>query len=177
LTLLPNFAQLSWAEMTKYSFLSILAAAIAVIASLLFAPLTLRIKVLGISRLFGSIKNIHGHDLQVIPDTLFCEDVHYHAPSGNLFAASEADEKPRFTWFPPSVSRLFFFFFPIPCTRKKLMEYEPYRMTNWRDPNSIGRGTIVVIDTKVSIEVVGIGSMTKWLTMEADPVRYAAYVA
>jgi hypothetical protein len=164
--------------MTKYSFLSILAAAIGVIASLLFAPLTLRIKALGISRLFGSIKNIHGHDLQVIPDTLFCEDVHYHAPSGNLFAASEADENSRFTWFPASASRPFFFlFFLFPCTRKTLMEYEPYRMTNWRDPNSIGRGTIVVIDTKVSIEVIGISSMTKWLTMEADSVRYAAYVA
>ncbi|GFF51493.1 hypothetical protein IFM58399_09082 [Aspergillus lentulus] len=85
-----------------------------------FTPLTLRIKVLGVSRLFGSFENLHGEDTKVIPDTLFTEDLHYHAPSHQLFGASESEDKTRNTWFPP--------------------------LTNWNEPESIGQGTIIVID-------------------------------
>lgn len=86
--------------MLRYPSIPISTLAIVIMASL-FKPLTLRVKVLGVSRLFGSIENIHGEDLQVIPDTLFTEDLHYHAQSGQLFGASEGDEKTRNTWFPP----------------------------------------------------------------------------
>jgi hypothetical protein len=88
-------------------FSSLLAASFLIVAmAALFSPLTLRIKVLGVSRLFGHIKNIHGQDLEVIPQTLFTEDLHYHAPSGQLFGASESYEKTRNTWFPPYASPL-----------------------------------------------------------------------
>ncbi|RMJ21954.1 hypothetical protein PHISP_07168, partial [Aspergillus sp. HF37] len=65
------------------------------------APLKLRARVLGLGRLFGSIRHIHEHDLHVIPDTLYTEDLHYHASSHLLFGASEGNYKTRNTWFPP----------------------------------------------------------------------------
>jgi hypothetical protein len=86
--------------------LSILGTVIIAMASFLlapFTPLTLRIKVLGVSRLFGSFGNLHGEDTKVIPDTLFTEDLHYHGPSHQLFGASESEDKTRNTWFPPCV--------------------------------------------------------------------------
>ncbi|KAK6074968.1 serum paraoxonase arylesterase family protein [Seiridium cupressi] len=111
--------------MPQYASRSVAATGIAtlvLIMASLFSPITLRVKVLGISRLFGGIKNTHGEDTHMIPDTLFSEDLHYHAPSGQLFGASESDEKTRNTWFPP--------------------------LTNWKDPNAIGQGTIIAIDSK-----------------------------
>lgn len=69
----------------------------------IFTPLTRRIEVLGIARLFRPIQNIHGEDLQILSDTVCTEDLHFHAPSGQLFGASEADDKTRKTWFPPFV--------------------------------------------------------------------------
>ncbi|KAK4148311.1 uncharacterized protein C8A04DRAFT_33757 [Dichotomopilus funicola] len=36
-----------------------------------------------------------------IPDTVHCEDLHYHASSGTVFAACEDDPDTRFKWFPP----------------------------------------------------------------------------
>ncbi|ROV93890.1 hypothetical protein VPNG_09503 [Cytospora leucostoma] len=86
----------------------------------IFTPLTRRIEVLGIGRLFQLIKNIHGEDLHIISDTVCTEDLHFHAPSGQLFGASEADKKTRQTWFPP--------------------------LTIWNDAKSIGQGSFVVID-------------------------------
>ncbi|KAF7714533.1 Uncharacterized protein PECH_008424 [Penicillium ucsense] len=71
-----------------------------------FEPLTLQIKVLGVSRIFGSFQNLHGEDTKVISNTLFTEDLHYHAPSHQLFGT----------------------------------------LTNWNEPESIGQGTIIVID-------------------------------
>lgn len=71
--------------------------------SFLYRPIALRYQVLGIGRGFKPIKNIHGADLNVIPDTLYCEDLHYHEPSNLLFAASEENDQTRWNWFPPSV--------------------------------------------------------------------------
>ncbi|KAF4582297.1 serum paraoxonase/arylesterase family protein [Ophiocordyceps camponoti-floridani] len=39
-------------------------------------------------------------DLVAIPDTTYCEDLHYHKPSGFVFAACEG-ETIRHSWFPP----------------------------------------------------------------------------
>ncbi|KAI1374463.1 hypothetical protein F4677DRAFT_455459 [Hypoxylon crocopeplum] len=87
-----------------------------------FSQIGTRLKVLGVTRLFRPTQNIHGEDLKVIPDTQYTEDLHYHAPSGLLFGASEGDQKTRTTWFPP--------------------------LAIWKDPESIGCGTIVVVDPK-----------------------------
>jgi hypothetical protein len=92
--------------MPQYASRSVAATTVAILVLImasLFSPITLRVKVLGVSRLFGGIKNIHGEDTHIIPGTLFSEDLHYHAPSGQLFGASESDEKTRNTWFPPCV--------------------------------------------------------------------------
>lgn len=40
-------------------------------------------------------------EVVVIPDTINCEDIHYHAPSGTLFTVCEDNIETRFRWFPP----------------------------------------------------------------------------
>jgi hypothetical protein len=90
--------------------------------ALLYKPVALRVEVLGLNRPLSSIQNIHGSDLHVIPDTAYCEDMHYHEPSGLVFAACEENEENRWKWFPP--------------------------MTIFDDPTALGHGSIVVIDPK-----------------------------
>ncbi|KAG5979660.1 hypothetical protein E4U55_004914 [Claviceps digitariae] len=41
------------------------------------------------------------HDFHTIPDTVHCEDLHYHEPSNLLFTACEGTEHTRQAWFPP----------------------------------------------------------------------------
>jgi hypothetical protein len=71
------------------------------LAAILYRPLALRFKVLGITRSFGAIQNSHGEDLHVIEGTHYCENLHYYKPSNQLFVASEENEEFRWTWFPP----------------------------------------------------------------------------
>lgn len=73
------------------------------VLALLSEPLVRRARVLGITRLWGSIENIHGIDARIIPNTQFTEDLHYHEPSGLIFGASEPNEERRWKWFPPYV--------------------------------------------------------------------------
>ncbi|KAK1756966.1 hypothetical protein QBC47DRAFT_173876 [Echria macrotheca] len=40
-------------------------------------------------------------EVVVIPDTVNCEDLHYHKQSGMLFTACEDNVEGRFRWFPP----------------------------------------------------------------------------
>ncbi|KAK3948730.1 hypothetical protein QBC32DRAFT_350866 [Pseudoneurospora amorphoporcata] len=40
-------------------------------------------------------------DIVYIPDTVHCEDLHYHGPSKTLFTACEDHPETRFQWFPP----------------------------------------------------------------------------
>ena len=72
-------------------------------AALLYKPVALRLEVLGLTRPLDKIQNIHGHDFRLIPDTLYCEDLHYHKPSNLLFGASEEKPETRWKWFPPFV--------------------------------------------------------------------------
>lgn len=71
--------------------------------ALLYKPLTLRAEVVGFTRPLDKIQNIHGQDFHLIPDTLYCEDLHYHISSGLLFGASEEKPESRWKWFPPFV--------------------------------------------------------------------------
>ncbi|MCJ1282967.1 hypothetical protein MMC26_002294 [Xylographa opegraphella] len=75
---------------------------LAALAALLYNPIKLRAEVLGYTRSQASIRNIHGEDLRVIPNTVQCEDLHYHLPSGLLFAACQGRSAERFSWFPAS---------------------------------------------------------------------------
>ncbi|MCJ1431034.1 hypothetical protein MMC27_000384 [Xylographa pallens] len=97
-------------------------AVLASITAVLYNPIALRVKVLGISRGYSTIQNVHGEELRVIPDTLYCEDLHHHLPSGLLFGASEDNPANRWKWFPP--------------------------IAIFSDPTALGHGTIVVIDPK-----------------------------
>ena len=72
-------------------------------AALFSKPVTLRSEVVGLTRAWGKIRNIHGEDFRIIPDTLYCEDLHYHEPSGLLFGASEEKPETRAQWFPAFV--------------------------------------------------------------------------
>lgn len=72
-------------------------------AALFYKPVTLRVEVLGFTRPWDKIRNIHGEDFRIILDTLHCEDLHYHEPSGLLFGASEERAESRAKWFPPFV--------------------------------------------------------------------------
>ncbi|KAK4235307.1 hypothetical protein C8A03DRAFT_36852 [Achaetomium macrosporum] len=56
--------------------------------------------VLGAFRKYSDGASIKG-EVVFIPDTVHCEDVHYHGPSGTLFTACEDNAETRFKWFPP----------------------------------------------------------------------------
>lgn len=70
-------------------------------AALLYKPVTLRVEVLGFTRPLDKIQNVHGDDFCLIPNTLYCEDLHYHEHSNFLFGASEERPETRWKWFPP----------------------------------------------------------------------------
>ncbi|KAL2146595.1 hypothetical protein VTI28DRAFT_3094 [Corynascus sepedonium] len=80
--------------------------------------------VLGVLRKYPNGATIQG-EVTEIPDTVHCEDLHYHLPSGTLFAACEDNAETRFKWFPP--------------------------LTNFDAPElaSKSRGSIHVIDPKI----------------------------
>ncbi|EAQ86158.1 hypothetical protein CHGG_07411 [Chaetomium globosum CBS 148.51] len=56
--------------------------------------------VIGALRNYPNDATVKG-EVIAIPDTVHCEDLHYHAPSGTLFTACEDNAETRFKWFPP----------------------------------------------------------------------------
>lgn len=78
-------------------------AVLASFTALLYKPVAHRVEVLGFTRILNKIQSVHGRDFRVAPDTLYCEDLHYHESSYLLFgAAQENPETPK--WFPPYVN-------------------------------------------------------------------------
>lgn len=72
------------------------------LAAYLYGPPTQRaLTKLGVYRELTSSSLADPADLVVIPDTVQCEDLHYHAPSHTLFTACEDVYDTRFQWFPP----------------------------------------------------------------------------
>ncbi|KAK3351267.1 hypothetical protein B0H65DRAFT_506700 [Neurospora tetraspora] len=57
--------------------------------------------VFGFLRTNPASTHVQQEDIQYIPDTVHCEDLHYHAPSKTLFTACEDHPETRFQWFPP----------------------------------------------------------------------------
>ena len=94
--------------MASIRVVAVISTALASLAALLYRPVTLRLEVLGFTRPLDKIQNIHGEDFALIPDTLYCEDLHHHAPSNLLFGASEEKAENRWKWFPPFVNLRFF---------------------------------------------------------------------
>ncbi|KAK4100192.1 hypothetical protein N658DRAFT_567687 [Parathielavia hyrcaniae] len=109
--------------------LSLLGAVLAYLAYLLYdaaGPSVHRVvTVLGFLRRYPAGATPKGGEVIVIPDTVHCEDLHYHAPSGTLFTACEDNAETRFRWFPP--------------------------LANFDDPELAGksRGSIHVVDPNI----------------------------
>ena len=104
--------------MAIFSKFAAISALLVSFTALLYKPLTLRAEVLGLTRPLDKIQHIHGQDFRLIPDTLYCEDLHYHESSGLLFGTSEEKPESRWKWFPPFVESTIFVnrgfpFFPV----------------------------------------------------------------
>ncbi|MCJ1453878.1 hypothetical protein MMC28_004227 [Mycoblastus sanguinarius] len=104
----------------KAASLPIIITLLVSLTAVLYRPLSLRVEVLGLNRPLSKIQNIHGEDFRIIPDTLYCEDLHHHLHSSLLFGASEEKPETRMKWFPP--------------------------ISRFEDPRTLDQGTIVVIN-------------------------------
>ncbi|KAI1411108.1 calcium-dependent phosphotriesterase [Hypoxylon sp. FL1857] len=103
-------------------FLYLATIVIGVLSALLYAPIKREATVIGLFRPLSSWQNVHGIENRVIPDTVACEDLHYHEPSGLLYSACAGDMEKAAGWFPGAGS----------------LDY----------PENPGYGTFVVIDPK-----------------------------
>jgi hypothetical protein len=59
------------------------------------------VTVAGVFRTPATIRPSSTEDLVLIDNTIHCEDIHYHTPSGKLYTACENSLETRFSWFPP----------------------------------------------------------------------------
>ncbi|KAG5922087.1 hypothetical protein E4U42_005605 [Claviceps africana] len=85
-----------------FSSSRLLALVAAAAALLLYkAELSRAYIVFGLGRPSAKTIVTNPHDLLLIPDTVHCEDLHYHEPSNLLFTACEGTEHTRMVWFPP----------------------------------------------------------------------------
>lgn len=73
---------------------------VGVLSALLYTPVKRGVVVLGFLRPIESWQNVHGIENRVIEDTVACEDLHYHEPSGMLYSACGGDLEKAATWFP-----------------------------------------------------------------------------
>ena len=96
------------------------------LAAVLYKPVDQRITTLGFRRTLENIPTIHGHETKIIPNTLQCEDAHFHKDSGLIFAACQSgDLNDRYHWFPP--------------------------LGIFKDHKKARGGSLVVVDPKVSL--------------------------
>ncbi|KAG6002147.1 hypothetical protein E4U43_001162 [Claviceps pusilla] len=86
---------------TRWFSSNLLVLVIGVVAILLYlAELPRASIVLGLWRQPAKSLVTDPHDFHIIPDTVHCEDLHYHEPSNLLFTACEGTEHTRQAWFP-----------------------------------------------------------------------------
>ncbi|KAI1634766.1 serum paraoxonase/arylesterase [Biscogniauxia mediterranea] len=114
-------------------FLYLTVTVLGALAAFLYAPLKQGAIVMGLTRPLASWVNVHGLENRVIEDTVACEDVHYHAPTGMLYLGCIGDLVKASGWFPGADA----------------LEH----------PEDPARGTFVVVDTKTlksqKLELVG----------------------
>ena len=66
-----------------------------------FLPTIFRlVRVFGVFRVVRNTPIATQAGFTIIDDTPHCEDMHFHEPSYQIFAAGEADEVVRFKWWP-----------------------------------------------------------------------------
>lgn len=119
-----------------------------------YQPVALRLKVLGVTRPLEKIVNIHGQDFRLIPDTLYCEDLHYHQSSNLLFGTAEEKPESRWKWFPPFVESTAipssaFPWFQIATARNLPLTYLRASIAKLDESYALDRGTIIVVDPEV----------------------------
>ena len=124
-------------------------AALFSVIALFYKPISVRIEVLGLIRSLNKIHNVHGQELSLLPDTLHCEDLHYHEHSHLLFGVSQEKPEVRWLWFPPYVEPHILV----------LVLYAQFFRSHWLtlcasiakldDPHALDRGTIIVVDPEV----------------------------
>ncbi|KAG6030471.1 hypothetical protein E4U41_000092 [Claviceps citrina] len=86
---------------TPLSPFSLLVLVAAILAGLIHTTeLSRESVVLGVWRQNAKTTVADPQDFRVIPDTVHCEDLHYHEPSNLLFTACEGNELTRQAWFP-----------------------------------------------------------------------------
>lgn len=73
-------------------------ALLAVLVATLYGPVSRELTVLGVWRKSDAMGV--KHSFQEIPDTMQCEDLHYHEGSGQIFTACEDSVQARFKWYP-----------------------------------------------------------------------------
>ncbi|KAL4783931.1 hypothetical protein BJX76DRAFT_237297 [Aspergillus varians] len=83
------------------SLLSLSLILVAALGPLVYNSVHHHLTVFGVYRSPAFASSSEG--IHTISDTLQCEDMHYYAPGGLLFAACEDAVLPRFQWFPPLV--------------------------------------------------------------------------
>ncbi|KAI0599488.1 serum paraoxonase/arylesterase [Biscogniauxia sp. FL1348] len=114
-------------------FLYLTVTVLGALAALLYTPLKQSAIVMGLTRPLESWENVHGLENRIVEDTVACEDVHYHAPTGTLYLGCVGDLVKASGWFPGADA----------------LEH----------PEDPARGTIVVVDTKTfksqKLELVG----------------------
>ncbi|KAI5866340.1 calcium-dependent phosphotriesterase [Durotheca rogersii] len=86
------------------TLLYLAAAVFGVLSILLYAPVKQTVLILGVTRPLDTWQNIHGLETHVIPDTVSCEDLHYHEPSGVIYSACAGDLERMAGWFPAASS-------------------------------------------------------------------------
>ncbi|EFQ34882.1 serum paraoxonase/arylesterase [Colletotrichum graminicola] len=83
------------------ALMPILVAGLAIFGGYTYLDTARRVATLtGIGREVFKTPVLHGGDFVLIDDTVHCEDIHHHVPSGLLFTACEDDETTRGAWFP-----------------------------------------------------------------------------
>ncbi|GKT52115.1 SET domain-containing protein 3 [Colletotrichum spaethianum] len=83
------------------ALMSVLVAGLAIFGGYTYGPVAKRMATLiGFGREAVNTPVLHGGDFIAIEDTVHCEDIHHHVPSGFLFTACEDDETTRALWFP-----------------------------------------------------------------------------
>ncbi|KAL4894318.1 hypothetical protein BDV59DRAFT_192656 [Aspergillus ambiguus] len=75
-------------------------ALLAVLVATLYGPVSRGLTVLGVWRP-SNLTVAQQVPFQKVADTIHCEDLHYHEPSGLIFTACEDSVETRFKWFPP----------------------------------------------------------------------------
>lgn len=82
------------------AFLFLTTIVVGLLSAFLYSPLKRQAAIVGYTRPLDSWKNVHGIENRAIEDTMACEDLHYHEPSGMLYSACMDDMEKASGWFP-----------------------------------------------------------------------------